>query len=61
MQDYQSRALGEERLDPYNWLITYVLDPYGGGPVMPYNVEPGHVKAHSDLVAKVNTELTQLV
>ena len=30
VQNYQSRVIGyEERLDPYNWLITYVLDPYG--------------------------------
>jgi hypothetical protein len=27
---YASRVIGyEEKLDPYEWLITYVLDPYG--------------------------------
>lgn len=27
---YSSRVIGySERLDPYEWLITYVLDPYG--------------------------------
>ena len=27
---YSSRVIGyTERLDPYEWLITYVLDPYG--------------------------------